>query len=46
MQIPSFPHLFQRLGLEVPVFQAPIGSIAAPELAAAVSEVGGLGHLA
>ncbi|SEB93690.1 nitronate monooxygenase [Rhizobiales bacterium GAS191] len=35
-----------RLGLTHPVFQAPIGSIASPELAAAVSNTGGLGHLA
>jgi nitronate monooxygenase len=36
----------ERLGVEVPVFQAPIGSIASPELAAAVSNAGGIGHLA
>jgi nitronate monooxygenase len=35
-----------RLGMTCPVFQAPIGSIASPELAAAVSNAGGLGHLA
>jgi nitronate monooxygenase len=35
-----------RLGMTGPVFQAPIGSIASPELAAAVSNAGGLGHLA
>lgn len=34
------------LDLAFPVFQAPIGSIASPELAAAVSNAGGLGHLA
>src|SRR5687768_4576298 len=38
--------VLQKLGLSVPIFQAPIGSIASPELAAAVSEAGGLGHLA
>lgn len=36
----------QDLGLETPIFQAPIGSIASPALAAAVSEAGGIGHLA
>lgn len=34
------------LGLTRVIFQAPIGSIASPELAAAVSNAGGLGHLA
>ena len=34
------------LGLRFPIFQAPIGSIAGPELAAAVSQAGGLGALA
>jgi nitronate monooxygenase len=34
------------LELKVPIFQAPIGSIASPELAAAASNAGGLGHLA
>lgn len=37
---------FERLSLTHPIFQAPIGSIASPELAAAVSNAGGLGHLA
>lgn len=36
----------RRLGLTVPVVQAPIGSAATPELAAAVSNAGGLGMLA
>jgi nitronate monooxygenase len=40
------PELFQRLGIQNPVFQAPIGSIASAELAAAVAEAGGVGHLA
>ena len=40
------PELLQRLGVTVPIFQAPIGAIASVELAAAVSEAGGLGHLA
>ena len=34
------------LGIRVPVIQAPIGSFSCPELAAAVSEAGGLGTLA
>lgn len=34
------------LGLRYPIFQAPIGSIARPELAAAVARAGGLGSLA
>lgn len=40
------PRVFKRLGINVPVFQAPIGAIASVELAAAVSEAGGVGHLA
>ena len=36
----------RRLGLTVPVVQAPVGSAATPELAAAVSNAGGLGMLA
>lgn len=38
--------LRRRLGVELPILQAPIGAIASPELAAAVSEAGALGHLA
>ncbi len=38
--------LTRQLGLDVPVVQAPIGSATCPELAAAVSEAGGLGTLA
>lgn len=34
------------MGLRYPVFQAHVGSIAGPELAAAVSEAGGMGALA
>ena len=34
------------LELEFPIFQAPIGSVASAELAGAVSNAGGLGHLA
>lgn len=40
------PEVLRRLGLKYPVFQAPIGSVASPELAAAVAEAGGVGHLA
>jgi NAD(P)H-dependent flavin oxidoreductase YrpB (nitropropane dioxygenase family) len=42
----SAPQIFERLGMTVPIFQAPIGAIASVELAAAISEAGGLGHLA
>ncbi|MEO3840233.1 nitronate monooxygenase [Streptomyces sp. CNZ287] len=35
-----------RLGIELPLIQAPIGSAATPELVAAVSNAGGLGMLA
>ncbi|MFC6824006.1 NAD(P)H-dependent flavin oxidoreductase [Halopelagius fulvigenes] len=38
--------LTERLGIERPVVQAPVGSATCPELAAAVSEAGGLGMLA
>jgi nitronate monooxygenase len=38
--------LTRSLGLDGPVVQAPIGSATCPELAAAVSEAGGLGTLA
>jgi nitronate monooxygenase/enoyl-[acyl-carrier protein] reductase II len=38
--------LCDRLGIDVPIVQAPVGSAAGPELAAAVSEAGGLGMLA
>jgi NAD(P)H-dependent flavin oxidoreductase YrpB (nitropropane dioxygenase family) len=38
--------LCERLGVELPIIQAPVGSAAGPELAAAVSEAGGLGMLA
>jgi NAD(P)H-dependent flavin oxidoreductase YrpB (nitropropane dioxygenase family) len=38
--------LCDRLGIQLPIIQAPIGSAATPELAAAVAEAGGLGMLA
>ncbi|NHN88262.1 NAD(P)H-dependent flavin oxidoreductase [Acetobacter conturbans] len=37
--------LTRRLGLDLPIFQAPMAGVATPELAAAVSEAGGLGNL-
>ncbi len=40
------PPLLRRLGSDVPICQAPIGSLASAELAAAVAEAGGLGHVA
>ncbi|RQG97675.1 NAD(P)H-dependent flavin oxidoreductase [Natrarchaeobius chitinivorans] len=38
--------LCDTVGIEYPIVQAPIGSATNPELAAAVSNAGGLGHLA
>jgi NAD(P)H-dependent flavin oxidoreductase YrpB (nitropropane dioxygenase family) len=38
--------LCDRLGIDLPIVQAPVGSAARPELVAAVSEAGGLGMLA
>jgi nitronate monooxygenase len=38
--------LCTALGIDVPVVQAPVGSVSTPELAAAVTEAGGLGTLA
>jgi NAD(P)H-dependent flavin oxidoreductase YrpB (nitropropane dioxygenase family) len=38
--------LVELLGIEFPIIQAPIGSAASPQLAAAVSNAGGLGMLA
>jgi nitronate monooxygenase len=37
--------LCDRLGIDVPIVQAPIGTLAVPPLAAAVSNAGGLGML-
>lgn len=37
--------LMKRLGLTVPIFQAPMAGVATPALAAAVSDAGGLGGL-
>ncbi|HEV3182787.1 MAG TPA: nitronate monooxygenase [Steroidobacteraceae bacterium] len=36
----------RRAGIARPIFQAPMGSLASPELAAAVSNAGAVGHLA
>ncbi|WP_394340738.1 nitronate monooxygenase [Natrinema sp. CBA1119] len=38
--------LYVLFGIEYPIVQAPIGSATTPQLAAAVSNAGGLGHLA
>ena len=38
-------HARALCGIEVPVYQAGLGGVAGPDLAAAVSEAGGLGHL-
>ena len=40
------PNPFDALGLRIPLFQAPTGSIAGPELAAAVSQAGAMGAMA
>ena len=37
--------LCEKLGIEVPIIQAPMGGAAGPSLAAAVSNAGGLGML-
>jgi len=42
----ALPAPLRRLGVDVPICQAPIGSLASPELAAAVANAGGLGHVA
>jgi nitronate monooxygenase len=44
--MPLRTRLTDLLGIEHPVVQAPIGSATCPELAAAVTDAGGLGHLA
>jgi nitronate monooxygenase len=38
--------VLRDFGIDKPIFQAPIGSVASAELAAAVSNAGGVGHLA
>jgi nitronate monooxygenase len=37
--------LCERLGIELPIIQAPMGGAVAPALASAVSNAGGLGML-
>ncbi len=39
-------HLWQRLGLRIPLIQAPMAGVSTPALAAAVSDAGGLGSIA
>lgn len=36
---------FRKLGIELPILQAPMAGVSTPELAAAVSNAGGLGSL-
>jgi nitronate monooxygenase len=45
-QLPAYPSFCRCLGMTAPVVQAPVGSAATPQLAAAVSIAGGLGMLA
>ncbi|MAG67120.1 NAD(P)H-dependent flavin oxidoreductase [Pseudomonas sp.] len=42
---PTSP-LLERLGIELPLIQAPMAGVSTPELAAAVSNAGGLGSIA
>ena len=35
--------LLRRIGIELPVIQAPMAGVSTPEMAAAVSDAGGLG---
>ena len=37
--------LFRKLGIELPIIQAPMAGVSTPEMAAAVSNAGGLGTL-
>ena len=39
-------HLLERIGMAVPIVQAPMAGVSTPELAAAVTEAGGLGSIA
>jgi len=41
----SFQHLAARLGIQYPILQAPMAGVSTPQLAAAVSNAGGLGSL-
>ena len=38
--------LLERLGIEIPIIQAPMAGVSTPELAAAVSNAGALGSIA
>jgi nitronate monooxygenase len=38
--------LLDRLGVRLPIFQAPMAGVSTPEMAAAVSNAGGLGGIA
>jgi nitronate monooxygenase len=40
------PQFLKQFGLDVPIFQAPTGSIAGPELCAAISQAGAMGAMA
>ena len=42
----SIQHFLDRLGLQLPIIQAPMAGISTPRMAAAVSNAGGLGSLA
>lgn len=39
-------HLLERLGLFLPIIQAPMAGVSSPEMAAAISNAGGLGSIA
>ena len=39
------PRALALCGIQIPIYQAGLGGVAGPELAAAVSDAGGLGHL-
>jgi len=41
----SSAHLLQRLEIDAPIFQAPMAGVSTPEMAAAVSNAGGLGAI-
>ncbi len=43
---PQAPALLQRLGIQYPVFKAPMAGVSSPQLAAIVSNAGGLGAIA
>jgi len=42
----TMTHLMKRLGIELPILQAPMAGVSTPELAAAVSNAGALGAIA